>query len=60
MTKYLLPEIMNSNLNYLSNIFGIDHKKAHRAIQDAKATAQLFELAKENSSLIQVSNTTFK
>jgi DNA polymerase-3 subunit epsilon len=41
MTKYLLPEIMNSNLNYLSTIFGIDHKKAHRAIQDAKATAEL-------------------
>jgi DNA polymerase-3 subunit epsilon len=41
MTKYLIPEIMNSNLNYLSHLFGIKHNKAHRAIEDAKATAQL-------------------
>lgn len=41
MTKYLIPEIMNSNLNYLSQLFNIDHFKAHRAIEDAKATAEL-------------------
>jgi DNA polymerase-3 subunit epsilon len=41
MTKYLIPEIMNSNLNYMSQLFKIDHFKAHRAIEDAKATAHL-------------------
>ncbi len=42
MTKYLIPNLMNSNLNYMSKIFGIDHKKAHRALDDAYATAELF------------------
>ncbi len=41
MTKYLIPEIMNSNLNYMSQLFNIEHVKAHRAIEDAKATAIL-------------------
>lgn len=41
MTKYLIPNILNSNLNYMSRIFDIEHKKAHRAIDDAKATADL-------------------
>lgn len=40
MTKYLLPEIMNSNLPYMSDLFKIPHK-AHRALEDAKATAKL-------------------
>lgn len=42
MTKYLIPTLMNSNLNYMSKIFKIQHKKAHRALDDAKATAKLF------------------
>ena len=41
MTKYLLPNLMNSNLNYMSKIFEIKHDNAHRALDDAKATAQL-------------------
>jgi len=42
MTKYLIPTMMNSNLNYMSKIFKIDHEKAHRALDDADATAKLF------------------
>jgi len=42
MTKYLIPSLMNSNLNYMSKIFKIKHTKAHRALDDADATAKLF------------------
>jgi DNA polymerase-3 subunit epsilon len=41
MTKYLIPDIMSSNLNYMSQIFGISHSQAHRAIEDARATGML-------------------
>ncbi len=41
MTKYLIPNLMNSNLGYMSKILGIKHKKAHRALDDAMATAEL-------------------
>ncbi len=41
MTKHLIPEIMNSNLTYMCELFQIEHKKAHRAIEDAIATAKL-------------------
>ena len=41
MSKYLIPNILNSNLNYMSRIFGIEHSKAHRALEDATATAHL-------------------
>lgn len=41
MTKYLIPNLLNSNLNYMSKIFNIRHSKAHRALDDAKATAEL-------------------
>jgi DNA polymerase-3 subunit epsilon len=41
MTKYLIPEIMSSNLNYMSTLFNIPHTTAHRAIEDAKACGQL-------------------
>lgn len=41
MTKYLIPDIMSSNLQYMSQIFNITHSKAHRAIEDARATAYL-------------------
>lgn len=41
MTKYLIPDIMSSNLQYMSDIFGIPHSQAHRAIEDAKATGKL-------------------
>lgn len=41
MTKHLIPEIMNSNLNYMSSLFNLSHAQAHRAIEDAKATAEL-------------------
>ena len=42
MTKYLIPNLMNSNLRYMCRIFNIPHKKAHRALDDAHATAKLF------------------
>lgn len=41
MTKYMIPEIMSSNLNYMSQIFNISHSQAHRAIEDARATGLL-------------------
>lgn len=41
MTKYLIPDIMSSNLQYMSQIFNIDHSQAHRAIEDARATGLL-------------------
>jgi DNA polymerase-3 subunit alpha (Gram-positive type) len=41
MTKYMIPDIMSSNLNYMSQIFGISHSQAHRAIEDARATGKL-------------------
>lgn len=41
MTKYLIPDIMSSNLQYMSQIFNIDHSNAHRAIEDARATGLL-------------------
>ncbi|TDJ06866.1 MAG: 3'-5' exonuclease [Deltaproteobacteria bacterium] len=41
MTKYLIPSLINSNLNYMSSVFGIAHTKAHRALDDARAAAQL-------------------
>lgn len=41
MTKYLIPDIMNSNLAYMSQIFDIPHDKAHRALEDARAAAKL-------------------
>lgn len=41
MTKYMIPDIMSSNLTYMSQIFDIPHSQAHRAIEDAKATGKL-------------------
>ena len=41
MTKYLLPNILNSNLTYMSKVFGIKLDKAHRALADAEAAAKL-------------------
>lgn len=41
MTKYMIPDIMSSNLNYMSSIFNIPHSQAHRAIEDARATGLL-------------------
>lgn len=41
MTKYMIPDIMSSNLNYMSQIFNIPHSQAHRAIEDARATGKL-------------------
>lgn len=41
MTRYLIPNLLHSNLHYMSTIFNITHKKAHRALDDAHATADL-------------------
>lgn len=44
MTKHLMPEILSSNLNYMCRLFNIEHSKAHRALDDALATAKLLIL----------------
>lgn len=41
MTKHLIPEMLSSNLSHMCKLFDIGHKKAHRALDDAKATAKL-------------------
>jgi DNA polymerase-3 subunit alpha (Gram-positive type) len=41
MTKFLIPEMMSSNLPYICKVFNIEHKKAHRALSDASSTAQI-------------------
>lgn len=41
MTKYMIPNLLSSNLNYMSRIFDLKHQKAHRALDDALATADL-------------------
>lgn len=41
MTKFLIPNLLSTNLTYMSKVFNINHGKAHRALDDAKASAQL-------------------
>lgn len=41
MTKYMIPDIVNSNLEYMGKIFDLGEQKAHRAIEDARVTAKL-------------------
>lgn len=41
MTKHLIPEITSSNLTYMSNLFDLNHKNAHRALDDAIASGEL-------------------
>lgn len=41
MTKYMIPNLLSSNLNYMSKIFDLEHQKAHRALDDAMAAADL-------------------
>lgn len=41
MTKHLIPEITSSNLTYMSNLFNLTHKNAHRALDDAIASGEL-------------------
>ncbi len=41
MAKYMIPGLLSTNLAYMSKIFNIRHGKAHRAMDDAKATAKL-------------------
>ncbi|MDD4973441.1 MAG: 3'-5' exonuclease [Bacteriovorax sp.] len=41
MTKYMIPNILSSNLNYMSKIFNLTHQKAHRALDDTLASAEL-------------------
>ena len=44
MTKYMIPNLLNSNLHYMSKIFKIPHDGVHRALDDAYATAQLLQI----------------
>lgn len=37
----MIPEVMTSNLNYMSHLFQIEHENAHRAEDDAYAAAKL-------------------
>lgn len=41
MTKHMIPNLLSSNLNYMSKIFNLKHQKAHRALDDARASAEL-------------------
>lgn len=41
MTKYMIPNLLSSNLNYMSKIFNLQHQKAHRALDDSLASAEL-------------------
>lgn len=41
MTKYMIPNLMSTNLQYMSQIFGLGHANAHRALDDANASAEL-------------------
>jgi DNA polymerase-3 subunit epsilon len=41
MTKYMIPNLLSSNLHYMSKIFNLKHQKAHRAMDDALASAEL-------------------
>lgn len=41
MTKYMIPNLLSSNLHYMSKIFNLKHQKAHRALDDSLASAEL-------------------
>ncbi len=41
MTKYMIPNLLSSNLHYMSKIFNLKHQKAHRALDDSMASAEL-------------------
>ncbi len=41
MTKYMIPDIVNSNLEYMGKIFDLGDAKVHRAVEDARLTARL-------------------
>ena len=41
MTKYMIPNLLSSNLHYMSKIFHLKHQKAHRALDDSFASAEL-------------------
>ena len=41
MTKYMIPNLLSSNLNYMCKIFDLKHQKAHRALDDTFASAEL-------------------
>ncbi len=41
MTKYMIPNLLSSNLNYMCKIFNLKHQKAHRALDDTLASAEL-------------------
>jgi DNA polymerase-3 subunit alpha (Gram-positive type) len=37
----MIPNLLSSNLNYMSKIFNLKHQKAHRALDDTLASAEL-------------------
>lgn len=44
LTNTLFPSLITSNLKYLCKLFNIPLNKAHRALEDARATAHIFLL----------------
>ncbi len=42
LASFLLPETAEYSLGSLARQFGLDHRRAHQAIDDAEATQQLF------------------
>ncbi len=41
MTKYMIPNLMSTNLQYMSQVFNLGQTNAHRALDDAMASAEL-------------------
>mgnify|MGYP001041882384 CR=1 FL=1 len=47
LARKFLPEAEKKSLDYLCEYFGITREKEHRALEDAKATAQLLQILQE-------------
>lgn len=43
LVQFILPTHHSYNLENLSNLFAVEHKNAHRALADAKASLEVFE-----------------
>ncbi len=53
MTRELFPEMISSNLSYLTYFFFRKRYKEHSALEDARATAKLFSFYKKNEFLLE-------
>lgn len=50
IAKKVLPDIEKRSLEYLCNYYKIETKQSHRALEDAKAAYQLYQILKETYS----------